>query len=198
MKNPSWPEWDDIQSGKHRGGWTRLVNADRSCLPVAWALIETFKLPSLCRAVESERQDMNDTSVERRMAEALLRTNSPDYTVRAGATLDELSRFAKEGDLQSVSTLYNLYRIAAPADERKVREAAPVKILNQFFYRAEQNSTEAVRRWQEDRPGWRRELEAALPDPVAFETVVRSMAIEIKGAEAGHVSSPSVVGARAK
>jgi hypothetical protein len=118
------------------------------------------------------------------MAEALLRTGSGDYTVRAGATLDELSKFALQGDLRSVSNLYNLYRAAVPADERQVREAVPVKILNQFFYRAEQNATKAVDRWQDERPTWRRELEAALPDPIGFDALARAMAFEIKALEA--------------
>lgn len=140
---------------------------------------------------------MNDMTAERRMAEALLRTDSPDYTVRAGATLDELSRFAGEGDLQSMSTLYNLYRALVPADERQVREAVPVKVLNHYFYRAEQNSTKAINLFEEERPGWRREVQDALPDPEAFEAVVRSMAIAIKGAEARH-GSAGVIGAPVK
>lgn len=118
------------------------------------------------------------------MAEALLRTGSPDYTVRAGATLDELSRFAEGGDLKSVSVLYNLYRAAVSADERQLRKAVPVKILNRYFYRFEQSSKKAIDLFEAQRPGWRGEVQAVLSDPVAFETVVRSMAIEIKEAEA--------------
>lgn len=145
-----------------------------------------------------EGQHMDDLTAERRMAEALLRTDSPHYTVRAGATLDELSRFAEEGDLQSVSVLYNLYRLAIPADERKVRDAVPVKILNRYFCRFEQNSTTAINRFEQDRPGWRREVEAALPNPATFEAVVRSMAVVLKGAEASHASSVTVTDAPAK
>ncbi len=125
----------------------------------------------------------NKTSAER-IAQALLNTGSQEYVGRAGAVLTELSAFAREGDLQNVSTLFDIYRKMVPADERKVREAIPVKILNQYFYCKEQLAAKAIERWEKAHPGWRKRVEEALDDPVIFEAVVRGMAEKIQGAEA--------------
>lgn len=128
---------------------------------------------------------MTEKTPTERIAQALLLTGSPDYSRRAGATLDELSLFAREGDLHSVSLLAKTYCALLPRDEQQVRAAMPAKIKNQVFYLGRQLPKTAIDRWEEKHPEWKRALDAALFDGDRLAAWVEKAASAIQRAEVG-------------
>ncbi|MGE4306948.1 MAG: hypothetical protein AB7E24_23295 [Novosphingobium sp.] len=128
---------------------------------------------------------MTEKPPTERIAQALLLTDSPDYSRRAGATLDELSLFAREGDLHSFSLLVKTYCALVPLDERKVRAAMPAKIKNQIFYLGKELPKMAIDRWEEMHPDWKLALDAALFDGDRLAFWVEQAAAAIRRAEVG-------------
>lgn len=128
---------------------------------------------------------MTEKTSTERIAQALLLTGSPDYNRRAGAALDELSLFAREGDLHSFSLLVKTYCALVPRDERQVRAAMPAKIKNQVFYLGKELPKMAIDRWEERNPDWARGLDAALFDGDRLTFWVEQAATAIRRAEVG-------------
>jgi hypothetical protein len=126
---------------------------------------------------------MTEQTPAERIATALLLTGSPDYNRRAGATLDELSLFAREGDLRSFSLLVQSYCALVPRDERRVRLAMPVKIKNQVFYLAKKLPKRAIDRWVEAHPDWQRGLDAVLFDGDRLTLWIEQATTAIRRAE---------------
>lgn len=128
---------------------------------------------------------MTDKTPAERIAQALLLTGSPEYDRRAGATLDELSQFAREGDLHSFSLLVETYCRLMPHDERRVRAAMPAKIRNQLFYLGEELPKTAIDRWEEMNPDWPKVLDAALFDGDRLTFWAAQATTAIRRAEVG-------------
>lgn len=131
------------------------------------------------------RPKMTEKTPTERIAQALLLTGSLDYNRRAGAVLDELSRFAREGDLHSFSLLVKTYCSLVPSDEQKVRAAMPAKIKNQVFYLRRELPKTAIDRWEERHTDWKRALDAALFDGDRLAFWVEQAATAIRQAEVG-------------
>lgn len=118
-----------------------------------------------------------------RIAEAIVDTGSPDYAVRAGALLTLLSDLAFEGDLEGLSGAYQAYTVLLPGDARRIADAVPAKILNQYLYRNQGRSMGAVHAWQAEDPEWAAAIRAALRAPIQFAAVVEEMARSAKRLE---------------
>lgn len=128
---------------------------------------------------------MPDRDAIEQVIVALVETGSPDYSKRAGATLDQMSSFAKAGDLESVSLAFLAYAKLVPGDAQRVREAVPVKIENQYWYLHQKLAATAIQAWQAANPDWRDAIITALPTPALFEQTIRDMARAIARLEAG-------------
>jgi hypothetical protein len=121
---------------------------------------------------------MTKKTVAERIAQALLDIGSDDYTVRSGSIRTLMSKLAKEGELAGVSQAYLAYTAIVPADGRRLAEAVPAKILNQYIYIYRQRSDLAVKQWIKRTPEWPDRIKSALPSPELFERIVSELADE--------------------
>lgn len=76
---------------------------------------------------------MNDTSLDARIAEAIIDRGSQDYTVRSGSILTLLTELAQEGNLDGMSRAYLAYVTVFPEDANRIAGAVPAKVLNQYL-----------------------------------------------------------------
>lgn len=112
-------------------------------------------------------------------AAAMLQAGSPAFTTHAGATLERISRLARDGDLAGVGSTMLAHAMLHPSDRAGLLKALPAKVLNQYIHLHRGRSAHAIERWRERTPDWAETLQRAAADPERLAAVAAAMADEV-------------------
>ena len=119
-----------------------------------------------------------------RVAKAIADAGSPEHSLHAGPTLEELSKLAEEGELEAMSHSF-IAHVALHADDRRtLLKYLPMKIHNRYFYLHRGCAHRAIEQWRGRSADWEERLRQAIADPPRFALVARTMADEIIRLEA--------------
>lgn len=112
----------------------------------------------------------------RRVADAIQRFGSADYTHAAGPMLDLLSALAAEGEIETFARACALLSAIRPQSANVLRDSVPAKINSQFFAAHRRLSGQRIVAWASRHPDWPDTLKAALAKPAQFARTADAMA----------------------
>lgn len=114
-----------------------------------------------------------------RVGKAIANAGSPEFDRHAGATLDEMSKLAGEGELEAMSSCYLAHGTLHPGDRQTLLKYLHLKVLHGYIYGHRKCVHRSVGQWCAQVPDWDERLRRAITDPPRFALTARVMADEI-------------------
>lgn len=119
--------------------------------------------------------------IESDIAQAIAKHGSAAYDHSSGAVLDLMTKLADKNDLRGFAKAFVILARAKPTHAAAAAGFIPGKISN-FLVRNRGIDPTAMTRWTEQHPDWADALKDAIRTPRTFESLVETMAQEMKHA----------------